>query len=178
MAEGGGIGQIEAAIYPGDTMAQARALYAHLRGDNASRLLALRDRGWRIEPNFHFGFIRSGFGRVANAKLSLEEYIRYWTDHPIQQASLAEQTFEAVLQGLTKAGMIGESDIDKIISALPSATARNVNIIPGIEMVFAWPLSKAVEIDKRGQMAEEFKRTMNEALVACGCEPFGLVRPD
>jgi len=74
--------------------------------------------------------------------------------------------------------MIGESDIDKLISALPSATARNVNIIPGIEMVLDWPLSKAVEIDKRGQMAEEFKRTMNEALVACGCEPFALVRPD
>jgi len=74
MAEAGGIGQIVAAIYPGDTMAQARALYAQLRGDNASRLLALRDRGWKIEPNFHFGFIRRGFGHGANTKLSLEEY--------------------------------------------------------------------------------------------------------
>jgi len=141
-------------------MTQARALYAHLRGDNASRLLALRDRGWRIAPNFHFGFMRRGFGHGANTTLSLEEYIRYWTEHPIQQASLAEQTFEAVLQGLANAEMISESGIDKLI-ALPSASARNINIIPGIEMVFEWPLGKAVEIDKRGRMAEEFKRTMN-----------------
>src|SRR5579864_6474418 len=66
MADGAGIDRIEAAIHPGDTMTQARALYAHLRGDDASRLFGLRDRGWKIAPNFHFGFIRRGFGHGAS----------------------------------------------------------------------------------------------------------------
>jgi hypothetical protein len=85
--------------------------------------------------------------------------------------SLTEQTFHAVLQDFTNAGMMGEDDIDKIASELPAPVAQNVNVIPGIKMMFAWPLGKAVEIDKRGCMVEEVKRTVNEALVACGCEP-------
>jgi hypothetical protein len=41
-------------------------------------------------------------------------------------------------------------------------------------MLFDWPLSRAVEIDRRGGMGDEFRRTVNEALVACGVESFAL----
>jgi len=168
--------RIEAAIYPGDTMSQARALFSHLRQQGVDGLLALRDRGWDIAPNFHFGFIRSGFGHGVKTRLSLEEYIHYWMEHSaeIEQVSLVAQTFEMALQKFVSSGMMGQGDVGKVVAALPAPTAQNFNVIPGIEMLFSWPLSRAVEIDSRGGMVEEFKRTVNEALIVCGCEPFDL----
>ena len=168
--------RIEAAIYPGDTMSQARALFAHLHRQGIDRLLALRDRGWDIVPNFHYGFIRSGFGHGVKTRLSIEEYIRYWMEHSteIVQVSLLEQTFAKALQEFVGSGMMDENDVGRVVAALPSPTAKNFNVIPGLALTFEWPLSKAVEIDRHGGMVEEFKRTANEALVACGCEPFPL----
>jgi len=171
--DGDEVQKVQLAIYPGDTMAQARAFFAHFRSYGVDRLVALRNRGWRIRPNFHFGFIRRGFGHGVNTRLSLEEYIRYWTEHPIEQVSLTEGTFASVLHEFVNTGMLDESDIGKVVAGLPP-TARNFNVIPGIEMLFDWSLGQAVEIDRRDGMVEEFKRTANEALAACGCELFGL----
>jgi hypothetical protein len=165
--------RIEAAIYPGDSMAQARALFTHLRRHGADRLLALEGRGWDIAPNFHFGFIRRGFGHGVRTRLSLEEYIQFWTEHPIEQVSLTERSFEAALQDFVGTGMMNHDDIGKVVNALPS-TARNFNVIPGIKMLFEWPLNRAVEIDRQCRMIEEFKRTVNDALATCGCEPVGM----
>lgn len=166
------IHQIRLAIYPGDSMVQARSFFAHARRDSTDALLALRDQGWTISPNFHFGFIRRGFGHGVHTSLTLEEYIRHWTDRPIEQLSLDERTFETVLNAFAGSGMIDGSDIPSVLAGLPPS-ARTVNVIPGIEVVFDWPLNQAVELDRKGGMVEEFKRKANEALVACGCEPFG-----
>jgi hypothetical protein len=175
--DGDAVHRVEAAMYPGDTMTQARALFTYLHDHGADRLLALRDRGWQLKSNFHFGFIRTGFGHGVHTSLPLEEYIRYWIEHveEIEQVSLQEQTFDRALQEFVTSGMMQEDDVQKVVAGLPP-TAANFNIIPGIEMLFEWPLSTAVDLDRRGRMVEEFKRTVNEALVACGCEPFDLVR--
>lgn len=171
--EGDEINHIESAIYPGDSMAQARVLFTYLHHHDPDALFALRDQGWKIRPNFHFGFIRRGFGHGVNTRLSLEEYIHYWTHHPIEQLVLKDRTFKTALHNFVDTGMMDEGNVSKVVASLPPS-ARNVNIIPGIEMLFDWPLNKAVEIDRHGGMVEEFRRTMNEALAACGCELFGL----
>ena len=157
-------------------MVQARSLYAYLGRHGADRLLALSDRGWKIKPNFHFGFIRRGFGHGVKTRLSLEDYIRYWTDHPIERVSLAAQTLEVALRDFVSVGMIGNEDFGEVVEELP-VSAQNFNVIPGLEMLFDWPLSKAVEIDRRGGMVEEFTRVVNEALAVCGGEQFAVAKP-
>jgi hypothetical protein len=86
---------------------------------------------------------------------------------------LIERTFESALHEFVTTGMMDESDTGKVVTGLPP-TARKFNVIPGIEMLFDWPLSRAVEIDRRNGMVEEFKQTANKALEVCGCELFGL----
>ena len=168
--------RIKVELCPGDTMLQGRRLFGNLRQQGVDGLIVLKERGLKIAPNFHFGFIQKGFGHGVKTRLSLEEYIRYWMEHlpEIEQVSLMEQTFVEALQEFVGSGMMDRGDVSKVVAALPAPMAPSFNVIPGIKMLFSWPLGKAVEIDRRGGMVEEFKRTVNEALVACGCEPFLL----
>ena len=171
-----GITQVKVELCPGDTMKQARALFAHLHQHGVDGLLALRECGWDIAPNFHFGFIQKGFGHGVKTRLPLEEYIHYWMEHSaeIERVSLMEQAFEVALQEFVTSGMMDGGDIGNVVADLPARTARRFNVIPGIKMLFGWPLSRAAEVGRRGRMVGEFKRTVNEALIACGCEPFSL----
>jgi hypothetical protein len=43
---------------------------------------------------------------------------------------------------------MGGGDISKGVTELP-VNARTFNVIPGVQMLFDWPLSKAVEIDRK-----------------------------
>lgn len=44
--------------YPGDTLTQARCLYA--RSDIVKQILGLQELGWSVGPTFHFGYITRG----------------------------------------------------------------------------------------------------------------------
>ena len=45
-------------LYPADTLEQARVFYSSPA--RVQRTLGLRRRGWRVEPNFHFGYRERG----------------------------------------------------------------------------------------------------------------------
>ena len=62
-------------MYPADTLGQSRAFY----GDPAAveSVLALRSKGWHVEPNFHWGFMAGGYAWL-RTQLAVEEYCAYW----------------------------------------------------------------------------------------------------
>jgi hypothetical protein len=50
---------IKLRMWPADTLEQARSFYA--RPGTIEQVLKLEDEGWRITPNFHFGFMATGY---------------------------------------------------------------------------------------------------------------------
>ncbi len=62
-------------LYPGDTLEQARVLYD--RPDRVRRLLALREQGWDVQPDFHFGHVRRHL-TSSQSDLSADDYTAYW----------------------------------------------------------------------------------------------------
>ncbi len=108
-----------------------------------------------------------------NTPISLEDYIAYWTQNPIGQVSLAERTFEAALQDFVATRMIERDDISNVVAELP-VSAKTFNVIPGLELLFNWPLHRAAEIDKRKGMVEEVAQIANDGLSACGGESFAV----
>jgi hypothetical protein len=62
-------------MYPADTLEQARVFYD--RPNVVERILMLKQEGWSVTPNFHFGFMAKGFDWTTTT-LSLAEYLRYW----------------------------------------------------------------------------------------------------
>ena len=52
------LGEVALVLYPADTLEQARHLYWD--PTQTERLLALRQHGWEVQPNFHFGYAEKG----------------------------------------------------------------------------------------------------------------------
>lgn len=68
-------GQLELHLYPGDTLEQAQALYREPR--RMEGLLGLRDGGWKLRPNFHFGFMATGL-TWTESRIDTDAYAKYW----------------------------------------------------------------------------------------------------
>jgi len=161
--------RIELAMWPGDTMSQARTFYQYLAGNDAAPMLRLRENGWTVKSNFHFGFIQKGFGHGVKTTLSIEDYLKRWTIIPIVQITPDENGFEFPLTGFASDGLIAKGDIPDICSKAVALGATNMNVIPGVEVIYGWSLADAVAIDKRpGGMVDEVRRKTNEAIATWG----------
>jgi hypothetical protein len=64
-------------LYPADTLSQARALYADPA--RVEQLLELRNGGWSLDPNFHFGFMTRGL-TWTHTSLETDAYVAYWVE--------------------------------------------------------------------------------------------------
>jgi hypothetical protein len=163
---------IELEINPADTMVQAKAFYKYLRAHGTEAFLNLRNLGWIIEPNFHFGYFAKGFGHDVVTSLSLEAYLNYWAAplQPINQLRPDEQGFQSRLRQFVNEGLIAESDIEDVCLKATKLGAINLNVIPGVEMKYRWPLADAVAIDKSPGMVDESRNKVSEAIATWGGE--------
>src|SRR5262245_29723243 len=66
---------IELRLWPADTLEQARSFYT--RPETVERVLKLQDEGWSVSPNFHFGFMATGYCST-NTTMPVAEYMQYW----------------------------------------------------------------------------------------------------
>src|SRR5437660_12660343 len=61
-------------VFPADTLTQAKAFCT--RPSAVSSVLSIRDRGWNVTPNFHFGHMARGLAWTTT-DARLEEYVAY-----------------------------------------------------------------------------------------------------
>jgi hypothetical protein len=66
---------VELRLWPADTLEQARSFYA--RPEAVERVLKLQNKGWSVSPNFHFGFMASGYCWTKTI-MPVAEYMQYW----------------------------------------------------------------------------------------------------
>jgi hypothetical protein len=92
-------------LWPGDTLTQARALYADHSAVNA--LLALQSDGWCVTPNFHWGFMATGYAWT-NTQLPVEKYCDYWVNKIGTTQELSRSEWENYW------GMLGHSQIVEV----------------------------------------------------------------
>src|SRR4051794_2859150 len=65
--------RIELAMYPGDTVAQARRFRDGVR---EREFLSLEEKGWRVRPNLHFSHIQKHL-HWSQRRPPLDRYIEY-----------------------------------------------------------------------------------------------------
>jgi hypothetical protein len=94
-------------LFPGDTLEQAKALYADT--DRVDQLLSLRDQGWTIAPNFHFGHMAKGFVWTTG-DVGVEDYVRYWLEHIGAAGQVRREDWSGYFARLIKLGIASEAD--------------------------------------------------------------------
>jgi hypothetical protein len=120
-------------------------------------------RNWRL--------IQKGFGHGVRTALSVEDYLNYWMSNvgAIAQIVPDGASFESSFRCFVGDGLIAELDLPQLSTEAAALGAVNLNVIPGLEVVYRWPLADAAAIDKSGDgMVAEVRRKANQAIATRG----------
>jgi len=162
MAEEDAVGLI---LFPAETLGQARALYT----DHAAveRLLALRERGWRLEPNFHFGYMQRGFAWVPT-ELGLEDYVALWLREIGSSGSVPKEAWPQYLAWLRTEGVMAERYQETFDRAFTHTDRESATPRPGLRLTRTWAIADAERLDTERRLVIEVRAAIEEALQALG----------
>jgi hypothetical protein len=152
-------GEIPLRLYPGDTLEQARILYADR--DRCTRMLALRERGWEVEPNFHFGFMTRGL-TWTRSKLTADEYVDYWIDRIEATTAMPRADWDAELQRLIENGIFDPDDVPQFHIDFADTARTSASPRPGLALTHRWPAGDSL----RSGFTQELRAALWEALTA------------
>jgi hypothetical protein len=157
-------------MWPADTLQQARVFYKKPKASD--RLLMLASKGWRVRPNFHFGFMALGLCWTTST-LSTEDYLAYWRSNIDNVVQINRQDWNRYWQELVSAKIakaVERENFDKDFTNTQRSTAVPR---PGVECAVAWSLDEAEHLDSSGRLTAAIKERINQVLVALGEEVIG-----
>lgn len=150
--------EVRLSLYAADTLTQAQALYT--QPDVLEGLLGLRDSGWTLMPNFHWGHMAKGLA-WASTPLGVDEYIDLWTreidnTHPVKRADWNRYWEWLDAHQLADTDGRNHFRVDFEDTKRQSATPR-----PGLQLHRSWSLAEAEDLDDGG---DRFNTVVREGL--------------
>jgi hypothetical protein len=129
-------------LYPGDTLRQARHLYADDR--RLQGVLGLAGSGWEVRPNFHFGYMQRGMVWTSSA-LPLAEYLRYWAARVTVLRPWMRDEWEIELSRLVADGVFASEHLDQFDRDFTKTRRKEAVPRPGVLVSRSWGLGERVE---------------------------------
>jgi hypothetical protein len=108
--------QIRLEVYPADILKQAKAFYTRLEA--TAGVLSLRDKGWDVVPNFHFGYMAKGLVWTT-VDAQLERYVDYWREHIDGTKAKKREEWEEFWRELVKQRFAKEDEKAQFDQHLP-----------------------------------------------------------
>lgn len=160
---------LDLAIYPGDTLSQARRLYSRMDERMQDRIVELdATPGWSVRPNFHLGFRNRGLLHD-DEPAELAGYLEYWRSHIDEHHQRPADEWPAVLKMLAR---------EQVVSArYPRRFSREVghrsllHPRPGLLIARAWPLREAEELARSEALSNGVASATDHALAVIGERP-------
>lgn len=158
---------LELAIYPGDTMNQAREFYSRIDTQQLKNMISIPD--WDIKPNMHFSFIATHLC-WANTNLSVKDYAEYWKKNSsgIAQYSRENGTFRNLFNKLLNDNLISQSDLQCLEDNFEKTKRENINICPGIGFRYQWTKEEACRLDSENELEAEITKRINAVFSVFG----------
>ena len=164
--------EIRLGLWPGDTMAQARAFWPRV---NPERLKALKSKSWKVRPNLHFSRIQRHFHWAdwKESRKKVDEYIDYWKDSHEQEIQscyrdASSNSFRHEWEALLRQGFISADDVEKLDQQTTPTKHDRISMSPGLGLEYAWSRAEAERLDAQGAFAEEVRRRIREATETWG----------
>lgn len=152
-------------MYPADTLGQARAFYRDR--DSVKRVLALQEHGWRVRPNFHWGFAARGYA-WCDSLLDVGAYCEYWMDSISSTREVVRADWDSYLTRLEADGIVDGLGRKAFDQELVASRRQKVSARPGLRCEYSWPLLEAAGLDERGELSGVVRERINEMLKALG----------
>lgn len=157
---------ISLVLYPADTLAQAKAFYKSPRA--ASAVLALPN--WKIEPNFHFGYMAKGLSWTTT-DASPEEYIAYWCRRIEGTGVIPREGWEKFWDELVQKRFARTEEKAQFDQSFTNTNRKLAIPRPGLACSYSWNLSDAVVLDEKDQLVGALFDQLNVFLLAIGEKP-------
>jgi hypothetical protein len=156
--------EVELAVYPADTLGQAKAFYTrHNAQAGVRRLRSLP--GWHARPNFHFGHFQRGYCWTCNER-ELGEYIDLWVRRIGRETAVPRKDWDRYWSWLEAERIAcprDHVDFDRyfVRSNRPHAVPR-----PGLALSRRWPLEEAQVLDPEDALRRDVRQALDDALAA------------
>lgn len=155
-------------MYAADTLRQSRAFY----GDPPSvqSVLALQQSGWSVIPNFHWGFMATGYA-WAETPRPVEQYCEYWIHEISSTNELGYKDWESYWRNLEAQQIVlpadkAEFDVNFTASKRTKATPR-----PGLVAEYGWFIAEATLMDSQGKFVNSVREKLNQMFGALNAPP-------
>jgi hypothetical protein len=157
-------------MYPADTLGQARAFYSD--PESVQAVLRLREDGWSVAPNFHWGFRAPGYA-WSTTPLSVEKYCAYWVEAIDSTVEVTRDAWDTYWSQLETARIVESRDRDAFDATFTRSQRHRASPRPGIFCEFRWPLFEAQVLDSGGKFPARVQIRINQLLAALGNSPVG-----
>ena len=158
---------IRLGVYPADTLTQAKVFYS--RPGAAVAVLSLRDAvaDWKVEPNFHFGFMATGL-LWTTVDAPLEEYVSHWSEYIATTSAINREQWEDFWRDLVQQ-RYARTDEKTQFDQLFTSTGRNsASPRPGLKCFYSWELSEAKRLDEGKGLVTAVAHQLDVVLRALG----------
>ena len=155
-------------MHPADTLSQSRAFY----GDPTSvqAVLALQSDGWRVVPNFHWGFMAGGYA-WSKTPLPVEQYCAYWMNEIGATREVNRPDWETYWAKLQSAQIVEAAGKDAFDAEFTRTQRQKTHPRPGLFCEYAWPLAEARRLDTQDKLVEQVRVRLNQMLTALHAPP-------
>ena len=158
--------EVELALYPADTLTQAKVFYREHNALAGVRHLHAQS-SWRVTPNFHFGHFQRGYCWTCNER-DLDEYVQFWVNRIEREAAVRREDWDRYWSWLEKERIACPTDraeFDRyfVRSNRPVAVPR-----PGLALSRRWPLEEAQSAGREHDLGREVRQALDEALHTFG----------
>jgi hypothetical protein len=162
---------IELALYPADTLGQAKEFYGRPTAIDGVRKLASTEN-WRVRPNFHFGHMQRGYCWTMS-EIDVESYLQLWCGRIDTTGNVPREEWDAYWGWLVDQAIARREDWPEFERHFTNTARKSATPRPGLSLVRSWPLGDAEEEDSRGAFVPAVREALDHALKSVG-EP-GLV---
>lgn len=132
------------ALYPADTLEQARVFY---KDDSRVRnTLRLAADGWEIEPNLHFGFMEKGLC-WATALPDLRDYTDYWRGRIHTLGKFPREEWPRELDRLEQANMFNANDREQFRRDFADTGRNSASPRPGLRAQRRWQSGESPRVE-------------------------------
>jgi hypothetical protein len=152
-------GDIRLRIYPGDTLSQAKALYA--RADAVRGLLSMP--GWKVRPNHHWGFMTSGYC-WSHGTIDASDYIEHWIASIGKTGAVPRSAWEEEWARLEKLGIVATKDWPEFERRFVKTKIGKAIPRPGLCCEFRWFLENAIMLDDSGHFVKTVRNMIDDLL--------------
>ena len=116
-----------------NSLEQARSFYA--RPEAVERILKLQNEGWIVRPNFHFGFMATGYSWT-DATMPVAEYLQYWLERIDDARQIERRDWDQYWRNLVNEKIAQPEDRERFDRDFTNTERASATPRPGIECRF------------------------------------------